>query len=170
MYHIGDLVVYGQNGICKIEEITTMKMSGIPKDKLYYILTPLKDKAGKLFTPIDNKKVVIRPVISKEEVMELLLRIPEIEELWIPNERMRETMYKESIRKCDCEELIKIIKTLYTRKQNRIAQKKKITETDERYLKMAEGKLYSEFSIALDIPENEMESYIITYLEGQDKE
>lgn len=164
MYQIGDFVVYGRTGICEVTDITTMKMAGIPKDKLYYILTPWKDKGGKIFTPVDNEKVVIRTVISKEEAIGLLNRIPSIEELWIPNEKMREAMYKESIRKCDCEELIKIIKTLYIRKQERIAQGKKITTTDERYLKMAEGSLYSELSIVLGIPEIEMESYIFTYI------
>lgn len=170
MYKIGDFVVYGRTGICEVADITTMKMAGVPKDKLYYILTPCKDKAGKIFTPVDNEKVVIRAVISKEEAVGLLDRIPSIEELWIPNEKLRETMYKESIRKCDCEELIKIIKTLYIRRQDRIAKGKKITTTDDRYLKMAEGSLYSELSIALGIPENEMESYIHTYIKEHSEE
>lgn len=167
MYTIGDFVVYGRTGICEVMEITTMKMAGVPKDKLYYILRPYKDKSGKIFTPVDNQKVVIRPVITKEEAFELLDKIPEIEELWIPNEKMRETMYKESIRTCECMEMIKIIKTLYIRKQDRIAQGKRITTTDERYLKMAESSLYSELSIALGIPENEMDDYIKEYIEKQ---
>ena len=42
----------------------------------------------------------------------------------------------------------------------RLKQGKKITATDERYLRMAEGNLYSELSIALGIPESGMEAYI----------
>lgn len=167
MFNIGDFVVYGRTGICEVTDITTMKMTGVPKDKLYYILMPCKDKSGKIFTPVENGKVVIRPVITKEEAMELLSQISEIPELWIPNEKMRENMYKECIRSCECVELIKIIKTLYIRKRDRIAQGKKITATDERYLKMAEGSLYSELSMALGIPENEMETYITEYIEEQ---
>lgn len=165
MYKIGDFVVYGRTGICEVTDITTMKMAGVPKDKLYYILMPCKDKGGKIFTPVENQKVVIRPVISKEEALELLDKIPATEELWIPNEKMRETMYKESIRTCECIDMIKIIKTLYIRKQDRIAQGKRITTTDERYLKMAESSLYSELSIALGIPEEDMEEYIKNYIE-----
>lgn len=48
-----------------------------------------------------------------------------------------------------------------------VAQGKKITAIDERYLKMAEGSLYAELSIALGIPENEMEAYITNRLEEQ---
>lgn len=169
MYKIGEFVVYGRTGICEVAEITTMKMDGVPKDRLYYILTPCKNKGGKIFTPVDNDKVVMRPVITKEKAMELLEQIPEIQELWIPNDKMRETKYKECLRTCECEDMIRIIKTLYIRKLDRQAQGKKITATDERYLKMAEGSLYSELSLALGIPEEEMEDYICKYIEEKNE-
>ena len=38
--------------------------------------------------------------------------------------------------------------------------KKKTTATDERYLKLAEDHLYSEFSMLLDIPKEHMADYI----------
>lgn len=169
MYKIGEFVVYGRTGICEVAEITTMKMDGVPKDRLYYILMPCKNKGGKIFTPVDNDKVVMRPVITKDKAMELLEQIPEISELWIPNEKMREAKYKECLRTCECEDMIRIIKTLYIRKLDREAQGKKITATDERYLKMAEGSLYSELSLALGIPEPEMEDYICKYIEEKNE-
>ena len=67
MYEVGDLIVYGRTGICEVTEITTLKMDGVPKDKLYYILRPVREKRGKVFTPVDNEKIVMRKVISKEE-------------------------------------------------------------------------------------------------------
>ena len=67
MYEVGDLIVYGRTGICEVTEITTLKMNGVPKDKLYYILRPVREKHGKVFTPVDNEKIVMRKVISKEE-------------------------------------------------------------------------------------------------------
>ena len=54
MYEVGDLIVYGRTGICEVTEITTLKMDGVPKDKLYYILRPVREKRGKVFTPVDN--------------------------------------------------------------------------------------------------------------------
>lgn len=167
MFCAGDLVVYGRSGICEVTEVTTMKMDGVPKDRLYYILELYRDKAGRIFTPVDNQKVVMRSVISEEEATALIDRMPEIEELWITNDKLREAKYKECMNTCQCIEWIKIIKTLYLRRQQRVAQGKKITAIDERYLKMAEGSLYAELSIALGIPENEMEAYIINRLEEQ---
>ena len=47
MYEVGDLIVYGRTGICEVTEITTLKMDGVPKDKLYYILRPVREKHEK---------------------------------------------------------------------------------------------------------------------------
>lgn len=89
MYEVGDLIVYGRTGICEVTEITTLKMDGVPKDKLYYILRPVREKRGKVFTPVDNEKIVMRRVISKEEAEELIREIPQIEGLWIGSEKQR---------------------------------------------------------------------------------
>ena len=56
--------------------------------------------------------------------------------------------------------LLRIIKTIYIRKQARLSHGKKTTATDERYLKLAEDHLYSEFSMLLDIPKEHMAGYI----------
>ena len=36
MFHVGDYIVYGSNGICRVEEITHPDIAGIDEDKLYY--------------------------------------------------------------------------------------------------------------------------------------
>lgn len=166
MFAKGDFIVYGRTGICEVMDISTIDMDGVSRDKLYYILSPRQGGGGRIFTPVDNSKVVMRKVISKEEAAKLVDQIPEIETLWIDNEKLRESRYKESMRTCDCTEWIKMIKTLYLRRRQRIAQGKKITATDERYLKLAEGNLYAELSIALGVPEQDMESYITEHIES----
>ena len=165
MFEKGEYIIYGTSGVCKIEDITTMNMANVPKDKLFYVLSPSSQKGGRIFTPVDNSKAVMRRVLSKEEAAQLIDEIPVIEELWITNEKMREEKYKECMRSGDCREWIKIIKTLYLRKQERTAQGKKITATDERYLKMAEDYLYSELEIPLEIPKAQMEAYITRQIE-----
>ena len=76
------------------------------------------------------------------------------------NEKFREDSYKKCIRTCECRDLLRIIKTIYVRKQARLSHGKKTTATDERYLKLAEDHLYSEFSMLLDIPKEHMADYI----------
>lgn len=164
MFETGDYVVYGHNGICQVMGVTTMDMPGIQKDRLYYILRPEGQKEGKIFTPVDNDKMVLRKVMKKEEAEALIAEIPLIDILEVTDDKRREEMYKECIKSCECRELIRIIKTIYLRKQERLSQGKKVTAVDERYLKMAEDNLYSELSILLGVPKNKMVEYISSRL------
>jgi len=160
MFEKGDYVVYGSNGICCVAGITTIDIAGIPKDRLYYILRPEGRTESKIFIPVDNQKSMLRKVISKREAEELIEEIPEIAPLDIDNDKFREEKYKKCIQSCDCRELICIIKTIYLRDKKRMEQGKKAMAVDERYLRLAEENLYTELSMLLGIPKNNMESYI----------
>lgn len=167
MFETGDYVVYGHTGICRVMGTTTMDMVGIPKDKLYYILCPNGETEGKIYTPVENPKVMIRKTMSAEEAEALLESIPGIEALEIENEKLREEKYRECLKSGECREMIRIIKTIYLRKKDRISKGKKVTATDERYLKMAEESLYSELSMLLGVPKGKMESYITARIRKQ---
>ncbi|MDO4322125.1 MAG: CarD family transcriptional regulator [Lachnospiraceae bacterium] len=160
MFEKGDYVIYGSTGICCVEGVTTINIAGIPKDRIYYILRPESRTESKIFIPVDNQKKIIRKVISKREAEELIEEIPEIDPMDIANDKLREEKYKECIQSCDCRELIRIIKTIYLRDKKRMEQGKKATAVDERYLRLAEENLYTELSMLLGIPKNNMESYI----------
>ena len=160
MFETGEYVVYGRTGICQVTGVTTMKVDGSSAERLYYVLKPGGETEGKIFTPVEGGKQVLRAIISKEEAEQLIDEIPSIETLSIENEKFREDSYKKCIRTCECRDLLRIIKTIYLRKQARLSHGKKTTATDERYLKMAEDHLYSEFSMLLDIPKEHMAGYI----------
>ena len=68
MFQLGDLVVYHTTGVCRVEAVTTPNMSGADRNKLYYQLKPLQQD-GVIYCPVDNPKVRIRPVISREEAL-----------------------------------------------------------------------------------------------------
>lgn len=169
MFEKGSYVIYGNSGVCEVVDVTTMDIEGISKDRLYYVLKPYEQKSGTIYAPVDGTKTVIRQIISAEEANALIDDIPNIEDLWVPNERQREEKYKECIRSCQCRELVKIIKTLYMQKKRRNAQGKKATATDDRYMKMAEENLYSELSIVLGIPKSEMVQYISDKIVAKNK-
>ena len=104
---------------------------------------------------------MLRGIITREEAERLIDEIPSIETLSIENEKFREDSYKKCIRTCECRDLLRIIKTIYVRKQAKYyLMAKKQPTTDERYLKLAEDHLYSEFSMLLDIPKEHMADYI----------
>ncbi len=160
MFQKNDYVIYGNNGVCRIKEIGPLDMPGIPKERMYYTLVPYYTKDSQIFTPVDSTKVVMRSLIHKETILQLLEEIPDLEPLWVKDEKQRETQYKETLRKCDCRELIRIIKTIYHRMQSRIAEGKKITASDEKYFHLAEERLYGEFAIILGIERDQVRDFI----------
>lgn len=160
MFQVNDVIVYGKNGICRVEEIGTLSLSKVDRDRLYYTLRPIYQREAVIYVPVDNSKTIMRPVITKEEAQQLIDEIPEIQTVWIVNERERESQYKSALQTCDCRELVKIIKTLYQRKKTRIEDGKKVTVVDERYFKNAEDQLYGELAYVLEIDKNEVSSYI----------
>jgi CarD family transcriptional regulator len=158
MFKVGEYVVYGNTGVCKVEDITTMDMVGTEKE--YYVLVPVYNKNGRAFLPVDNTKVVIRPVLTKDEALKLIDTIPQIEEIPPVNDKGREERYKELAKACDCRSWVTIIKTIYIRRQERMAQGKKVTSTDERYFKLAEDSLYSELGFAMNMDKEDISDFI----------
>jgi CarD family transcriptional regulator len=160
MFDVGAYIVYGLNGVCKVEKIGPMESSSNLSEKLYYTLIPVYVSGTKIITPVENNKVKMRPIITREEVMELINYMKQSEPLWIQDDREREEIYKNAIKENNSMDLIRMLKALYLRKQSRLAEGKKETTSDERYFKLAEDSLYGEFAIALDMDKKDVFDYI----------
>lgn len=169
MYQKGEFIIYGSKGVCEITDISTINISGIKKDRLYYILCPMNDRDGKVFTPVDSEKTVMRRILTSEEAKELIADIPDIENLWVSDERQREQNYRQAIGSCDCRELIKVIKTLWIRNQQRLSQGKKVTAMDKKYFKIAEDNLYAELALSLQIPQDQVRDYITEKVSAEEE-
>lgn len=160
MYNKGDYVVKIPEGICQIENVGHLDISGMNKDRAYYMLVPVKEKASKIYIPVDNADGRIRHIITKDDAMKFIKSIPAIREKDISDEKLREQEYKSAILSGDHVKIVSIIKSIYARKQERIKEGKKVTATDDRYFKQAEDILFSELSFALQIPKENMEQFI----------
>lgn len=167
MFQKGEYIIYGRNGVCLIEDIRLMNLDGDDPDRRYYVLRPVNVNGNTIFTPVDNKKVLMRRIMTKEEAMKLINQIPEIEVLKISNEKLCEEQYKAAMQTGECTEMVRVLKTIYLKKQKRIAAGKKITATDEKYFHMAENCLYTELSVLIDVPKEKMEEYITGKLEAK---
>lgn len=163
MFHVGDYIVYGSNGICRVEEITHPDIAGIDEDKLYYVLVPEKTRGSRLFCPTDNSRVVLRRVITAEEADALMEEVCKIEPLKVESERLRDDSYKKAMKSCDLRQCVKVIKALLIRKQEREANGKKVTVTDERYMKLAEEGLYGELALVMGKDREEIKEKILDY-------
>ena len=162
MFKKGDFVVNTNNGICEINDIVTMNMSGI--DKEYYLLIPVAEQTAKVYVPIDLATQRIRLAMRKKDALELIESIKDIDEAYIENEKEREKTYKEALNSRDPKRLVGIIKILYLRKQERAEAGKKNTAVDERYFKLAENHLHSELAFALQVDKEKVQEMILNSL------
>ena len=160
MFKKVECIVYGSTGICEVLDVTTMDMAGTLNDKLYYILQPYHKKGSEIFTPVDNKRIVMRSIISMNEAKMLLDEIDSLGEFKVSNEKFREDSYKQCVRGCNSRDMMKMIKTLHQRKHDRLVRGKSFPSTDERYLKMAEENLFSELALAMETDKEKIGEYI----------
>ncbi len=164
MFKVNDYVVYGSAGVCRIETIGPMAIGAGDKD--YYTLQPVYQKGSHIFTPVDNVKVVMRPILSKEESNQLIDEIEDIETIEITDEKAKDEIFKEKLKNCDCRECVSVIKTLYQRITKREEQGKKATSSDEKFLHQAQESLYGELAFSLNIAKNEVEQFITERIES----
>ena len=148
MYQIGELVQYETSGVCKVEEIV-QGVPGLQQDTQCYLLIPVGKRDGKIYTPVNNDKVKMRRILSSEEVKELMENASQIQGPVIMNEKQCESIYREELYSADCYRWVGLLKTLYARRAARVAAGKKITATDERYLKNVEERLKEELNLVI---------------------
>lgn len=155
MYKINEYVVYRHN-VCKIKDIKENKSNNIS----YYVMTPIDDDSLTIKIPIDNKMGFLREIIKKEDAEILINNIQNVQPLENISDKNLDTKYKELLNTKCHDDLIKIIKTAYIRNKNRVDNKKRISEKDDTFFKLAEKYLYSELSISLNKSIEDVKEYI----------
>lgn len=148
MFQVGDVVVAGNNGICRIEKETWEKWSG--ENRCYYLLIPNDASGSKIYIPVESADCRLRKVMTKEEALDFIESIGSIPPMYIENERLCEKEYKEALYQGSQQDRIAMLKTLYQRINIRLSSGKKSTAVDDRYCKLAENMLCSELSFALN--------------------
>lgn len=166
MFQIGQLILYGNTGVCRVEAIGPPQLAAADKTKDYYTLAPLYGE-GVIYAPVDSP-VFMRPILSREEAMELIHHIPEIqaETFAIRDQRALSEHYRSFFQQHSCEELVHLIKNIYVKGQNLSQLGKKVGSTDQQYLRRATDLLHGELAAALEIPLDEVESFIAKQIEG----
>lgn len=159
MFNVGDYVIYGANGVCKVIDIGTPKISSIDSHKKYYTLQLIYEN-GRIFTPIDNNKVAMRKILSREEADDLIRGIPSMDVKWIDDIKEREAKFKTIVNKFECVGFMKLIKAVLLRKKKCREEGKKLSLIDDRYFKRAKECLLCEFSISFDMSKEDVDQYI----------
>lgn len=154
MFNKGDYVVNSNNGICRIDDIVELNTPN--GKKKYYLLIPFNEQTAKIYIPLDSASKRIRYAMNKDQAIQLIESIKNINETYIENEKEREKIYKDAINSCNPQKLVGIIKNLYLRRLERTNSGKKNTVVDDRYFKLAENQLHNELSFALQVEKEQV--------------
>ena len=94
MYKIGEFVVYGNEGVCQVEEISERSIPGINIKKDYYTLKPMHDN-GMIYAPTDTP-VFMRPIVTTKEIKAMIKDVQPIDEAEcnLKNAKMIQDYYK----------------------------------------------------------------------------
>ncbi len=167
MFQIGDTLLYGTEGVCKMEEICEMKVRSA-KAK-YYVLRPLYRDGSTVFVPVDNEALTakMRPLLTVDEINALLEKVSEEGGLWIEDAAERKAEFQKILVSGDRFEILRMIRTLYLRRRELQEKGKRLRTNDEQMLRDAEKLLNDELSLILGISQREVPDYIRRHIEGE---
>ncbi len=168
MFSVNDTVMYGKygnSGICKIVDIRKEKFG--KEEMLYYILKPVYDDKSMIYCPVDSEKLKIRKLLTIDEVRELIKAMPDAETEWIENDQQRKESFNNILKNGTHLQLIKLIKTLHFKREEKENEGKRFHASDERIMKEAETIVYSEFAHVLKIKQNEVVPFIVGKINGE---
>lgn len=160
MFQIGSTVMHPTAGVCTITDLRKEKFSG--SWELYYCLQPVFDSANnRIYVPVNSEKVVLRQLISKAQINEILAQVRTAQDLWSPDERERAERYSALLKTDDHAAIVKMIAAMYQYKEALRKAGRKLHQSDERLLQQACTLIHQEFSYALGLEEAETVQYIM---------
>ena len=166
MFSKNDLVVYEDSGVCEISDICELSFTE-EDPRTYYILRPIFFKDDRIYTPVNNPKVTLRPVISREEALSILHSISQAEvhsfEGLCTTEL--EGRYRAASKSHRCADLVKLAMSIYSKTRKARRSGRRVSEIDDRYLKRLNLLINGELSVALDIPAEEVPKLIHAEIE-----
>lgn len=161
LFNIGDVVIYGAQGICKISCIETKQ---IGKDIMnYYVLKPIYNENNSVFVPVDNAVLTakMKDVLNIEQAKELIKKAGSVEVLSCTGENQKREQYKDVLAVADREKLLSLIKTIYKERDARRDMGKKLNLFDEQALRKAELLICNELAYVFDVTPAEAQNMIV---------
>ena len=161
MFQVGDRVIYGSHGVCRI---VTQEWRVIDRRQIaYFVLEPLSVSGSRFLVPCDNPVALskLRKLLTREE-LEALLTSDQVRcDQWIDDENARKQRYKELINGGDRAALLGMLHTLHDHKKAQMEAGKKFHQCDSNFLNDAQKWMTGEFASVLDMEPAEVIDYII---------
>ena len=167
MLETNTFVVYGANGICRVDGIREEAFNG--KKQEYFVLKPINSEGATIYVPTDSEVLTgkMKKLLRADEVEILIRNMPNEETIWIDDDRLCNEAYRAILSKGDRTELVRLTKTLYRRKKELSAKGKRLRSTDEQIMRQAESLLFNELAMVLEIERNDVLDFIYKKIGGE---
>lgn len=160
MFKIGELVMYGAEGVCKIVGIEELDLTG--EMSSYYRLSSEADRSSTIFVPIANSILTerIKPLLTEDEIRALIADTTPDETIWCDSTSMRKSRYQEIVNSTDRRRMLALVRELHSRRTKVKGTGQRFSITDDHYYKLAQRILFDEFSRVIPVSQNEFLDFI----------
>lgn len=158
---VGTHVLYGKMGVCFVKEITRMSY-GSGSGEEYYVLAPISDARSSIYVPCANEELAAKmcPLLTRDEIDALLAGEDVSVMSWVDDRNERGALYRSITSGNDRRALIRLIRCLCRKKEERLAAGKHLSSMDEVALQECVRLVEEEFSMVLSIPRADVERYV----------
>ena len=164
MFALGDKIVYGSEGVYTVSEYTKSPFDS-KDERVFYLLRPLHGSASNVIvTPAEGGTTSMRNIMTRDDALALIGKIPEIAEVTVEKERLRRDVYREVLKSATGENFVSLIKTVRVRREIFFAQKRRLSEADTDFESRAKHCLFGELAVALEVSAAEAERLVLEKL------
>ena len=164
MFCVGDYIVYGVSGICRVVDISPSPYNKNDARTFYHLVPVNSPTASNIYTPVDNAFVPMRPLMTREDIEKLIEQMPDIETLPVPAEKQRRDIYRAALGSLDPVGYVRVIKTVKERREQLCAARKHFPITDLEYGRLARHLLCSECALVMGVSEADADAYLLSSL------
>lgn len=160
MYQMGELVIYGIHGVCRVADQETQIVDR--KSVTYLVLEPVGQEVSKYLVPTHNETAMgkLRSLLTPEALDALVCSEEVRTDGWIRDENARKQCYRELISSGDRVSLMRMVYTLYGHKRAQSQAGKKVHLADENFLRDAEKLLTGEIAVVKCISQEEARAWL----------
>ena len=149
-YQIGQYIMYGSRGVCRVEDIGTPKFLADAGKEYYTLRPPFTTSDERIYVPV-NTDVHMESVMTSEEALHYLenLRKMRVRPLQSSKKQLLTDHYQRLLSNCDANSHLQLLKELRQKERTAAEKGKKLGITERQFQKKAERLVSEEFAVAL---------------------
>ncbi len=150
-YHIGQYIMYGNTGVCRIEAIGKLKFLPGCEKEYYTLRPPFTTTNERIYIPVKAEEELKMAMTQDEAVEQLVcLKKMQIKPSRSTKVSLLEAHYRELLSANDVEKHLQLFKEICEKEEQTMEKGRKLGETERRFKRKVEHLLSEEFAVALN--------------------